>query len=111
VFEIFLTELPLLFFDIEPLTLDFEAKASEDGHIQIGYPYEGKSGEQITSPRIEKQPIACDRQPEHSDIVTQAKLARQCIKELALNELSALPTAIDAVLMRFTEDLFVRNRP
>jgi hypothetical protein len=110
-FGFFVAKLPLLFLNIKPLTLYLEPQPTEYRHIKVRDPDQRKPGKQITSPEREYQVVARYRQPEYCDVVAEAELTRECIKELALNYLSAILAAAHTVLVRLSENFLVRYRP
>ena len=54
---------------------------------------------------------ARDRHEEQRDVVAEAVFTGEEIEELSFVPTTAVVTAIDAVLMNFMKDLFVRERP
>jgi hypothetical protein len=51
------------------LFLDFASQPAEKAHVQIGHRYQRESGDQIASPVIEQQLIACDIREDSRDVV------------------------------------------
>src|ERR1035438_6746245 len=93
------------------LFLDFAPQPTEKAHVQIGHRCQRESRDQIASPIIKQQLIARDVQEDGRDVVAEAILAREKIKELPLDNPAALLALRNAPLAGLAKDVFVRDSP
>src|SRR5438128_1364118 len=82
-------QFPLLLFNAEPLTLDFQPQPPEYRHIKVGYPDQREQSRQIPAPGREQQTISAEKKPERRHIMAQAKLTRQGIEKFTLQQVPA----------------------
>lgn len=93
------------------LVLDVESQAIEEAHVNIRYPDKREPCDQITSPPGIEHLKLCDEKKERRDIMAEAVLACEEIKEFARDESVAVLALIPAPFPRLTEDFLVRDGP
>lgn len=91
--------------------LDFEAKAIEEAHVEVGDPDEGELGDEVASPAIVEHLKTSDEQEDRCDVVAEAILAGKEVEEFSLSGRAAVLTLVFAPVARFAEDFFVGNGP
>jgi hypothetical protein len=98
-------------FYLYSLSLDVQAKPPEKTHVLVGDPNEREACDQVSAPVLIKQLVPCDDEKKGRDVMTEAVLTRENIKEFALVQPRAFLAFIGAVFSRFAKDFFMSYRP
>lgn len=69
--------------DFKTFGFDTEAKAAEDTHVEICYPDQGKSRNEIAAPIGKEKLIASDDEEEKGHVMAEAVFAGEDIEEFA----------------------------
>ena len=97
--------------DGDILMLDLQPKPVEDAHVNVGHPDQGEPGDEVASPAQEEHLEAGDDEKEERDVVREAVLAGEEVKEFSPGQRLAALRLFLAELTRFAKDLFMRNGP
>jgi hypothetical protein len=80
-------------------------------HVQVGYPHNGKKGNQITPPIVVQQLVMGKNKEEGGNVMAEAIFTRKEIEELALQYGLAVSAFTYTKVFPFAKHFFMRNRP
>ena len=87
------------------------SEVAEETHIPIGHPHQSEECDDISSPIIIQQAEICKNQKQKTDVVAEAIFTSEKIEELPSGNRFSTAADFLAILSRFAENLFLRNRP
>lgn len=106
-----LFQLLLVEFDFRLILLDVDAYAAVPGHVNIGHPYECKSGNEIAAPIRVKEFVLRDDEEKNHNVMTETIFTREEVEEFPDRNVTSMFAHVYEVFSRLTKNFFVRNRP
>jgi len=102
-----------LFLDgqLHSLAFDVEPEPDEQAHVDVGHPDEGQPPDQEPWPPAYEQSEPGEGNGHGSDVVAEAVLAAEHVKELARNDVASLTALLDTPRVQFGKQLLMRDRP
>src|SRR5262245_29800052 len=97
--------------DLLAILTNFKTQFAERAHIGIGDEDERKERDDVAAPVVQPQVVACEDQKRERDVMAEAVLTREQVKEFAFDDRLAALAAADAVVARSAEEFFARHGP
>src|SRR6185436_19932184 len=101
----------LLDVQLDPLALDVESEADEQAHVDVGHPDEGQPRDQEPWPPVDKQPETGKGNGHGGDVMAEAVLAGEHVKQLARNDVAPFTALLETPRVQFGKQLLMRDRP
>jgi hypothetical protein len=98
-------------FNFDALAFDVETNPTKNVHVEIRYPHERETCNQITAPIIEEKFVSSDDKKKSSHVMAETVFTGEQVEKFPFGEFPADFTVLRAPFARFPKDLLVGDGP